>query len=100
MGLRLLGPSLARKDALAMLTEGVCLGAVQVPESGQPIVLLVEQQTTGGYPKIASVVSADLPALGQLRPRDRVRFEWVTIATAHALLHAQERWLARVLEPA
>ncbi len=100
MGLRLKGPPLDRAREDPMLTEGVCLGAVQVPESGQPIVLFVEQQTTGGYPKIASVVLADLPALGQLRPRDRVRFSWTTIETAHAILREQERLLVEAFEPA
>jgi len=99
MGLRLRGTALDRSDTRAMLTEGVCLGAVQVPEGGEPIVLFVEQQTTGGYPKIASVISADLPALGQLRPRDRVRFTWTTIETAHAILREQEQLLAEALEP-
>ena len=100
MGLRLGGPALDRSDTRQMLTEGVCLGAVQVPESGQPIVLFVEQQTTGGYPKIANVISADLPAVGQLRPRDRVRFEAVSIALAHQILREQERRIAESLEAA
>jgi len=98
MGLRLLGPALDRSREDPMLTEGVCLGDVQVPESGRPIVLFAEQQTTGGYPKIACVVCADLPALGQLRPRDRIRFEWTTLESARALLREQERLLANALE--
>ena len=92
MGLRLRGPALARY-AGHMLTEGVPLGAVQVPPDGQPIILFVEHQTTGGYPKIANVISADFHALGQLRPRDRVRFEQISIDAALTLLQAQEDWL-------
>lgn len=92
MGLRLRGPALER-HAGHMLTEGVPLGAVQVPPDGQPIVLFVEHQTTGGYPKIANVVSADFHALGQLRPRGQVRFEPVSIETALSLLREQEEWL-------
>ena len=84
MGLRLLGPKL--ECARELLTEGVSLGAIQVPPEGQPIILFVEHQTTGGYPKIANVISADLPAVGQLRPRDEVRFECVTIGRALELL--------------
>jgi antagonist of KipI len=76
-----------------MLTEGVPLGAVQVPPDGQPIILFVEHQTTGGYPKIANVISADFHALGQLRPRDQVRFEQISIDAALTLLRAQEDWL-------
>lgn len=92
MGLRLRGPALDR-HAGHMLTEGVPLGAVQVPPDGQPIILFVEHQTTGGYPKIANVISADLHAVGQLRPRDEARFEEVSIETALSLLREQEEWL-------
>jgi len=88
MGLRLEGPALP--CARQLLTEGVSLGAIQVPPQGQPIITFVEHQTTGGYPKIANVISADLPAVGQLRPRDRVRFEYVSIARALELLREQE----------
>jgi antagonist of KipI len=91
MGLRLRGPVLEGHGH--MLTEGVPLGAVQVPPAGQPIILFVEHQTTGGYPKIANVISADFHALGQLRPRDRIRFEEVSIETALTLLRAQEERL-------
>jgi allophanate hydrolase subunit 2 len=76
-----------------MITEGVPLGAVQVPPDGQPIVLFVEHQTTGGYPKPAYVISADFWRLGQLRPRDEVRFERVAMEDAIELLRDQERWL-------
>jgi antagonist of KipI len=100
MGLRLVGPAPIPTGSRQMLTEGVCLGAVQLPESGQPIVLFVEQQTTGGYPKIANVIAADLPALGQLRPRNRVRFEPVSMAQAHAAFREQERRWTNALEPA
>ena len=76
-----------------MITEGVPLGAVQMPPDGQPIVLFVEHQTTGGYPKPANVISADFWRLGQLRPRDEVRFERVTMEGALGLLRDQEEWL-------
>jgi len=92
MGLRLRGPALDGHTG-HMLTEGVPLGAVQVPPDGQPIILFVEHQTTGGYPKIANVISADFHAVGQLRPRDQVRFEQVSIDVALTLLEAQEEWL-------
>jgi len=92
MGLRLRGPAIP-SHAGHMLTEGVALGAIQVPPDGQPIILFVEHQTTGGYPKPANVISADFWRLGQLRPRDQVRFEQVTIEDAVELLRDQERWL-------
>jgi antagonist of KipI len=77
-----------------MISEGVSLGAIQVPEGGKPIILSVEQQTTGGYPKIANVISADFHSLGQLRPRDEIRFERVDWETARELLREQEELMA------
>jgi len=97
MGLRLEGPSLvldAHRANPHMITEGVSLGAIQIPESGQPIILFVEQQTTGGYPKIANVISADLSSIGQLRPRDEINFEQVDWEAARSALQEQERILA------
>jgi biotin-dependent carboxylase-like uncharacterized protein len=90
MGLRLIGPALAGVAGRELVTEGVCWGAVQVPAGGAPIVLSVEHQTTGGYPKIANVAAVDLARLGGLRPRDTLRFTPMTIADAHALYRAQE----------
>jgi antagonist of KipI len=92
MGLRLRGAAIP-SQAGHMLTEGVPLGAIQVPPDGQPIILFVEHQTTGGYPKPANVISADFWRLGQLRPRDRARFERVTMDRALELMQEQERWL-------
>jgi antagonist of KipI len=92
MGLRLRGPTIPSPGG-HMLTEGVPLGAIQVPPDGQPIILFVEHQTTGGYPKPANVISADFCRLGQLRPRDEVHFEQVTIEQALSLLQSQEQWL-------
>jgi antagonist of KipI len=94
MGLRLEGAPVPSSLAGEMITEGVSLGAVQIPSSGLPIILFVEQQTTGGYPKIANVISADLSSLGQLRPRDEIRFEQVEWEAAHRLLIEQEKLLA------
>ena len=96
MGLRLRGPAIP-SPAGHMLTEGVPLGAIQVPPDGQPIILFVEHQTTGGYPKPANVISADFWRLGQLRPRDAVRFERVTLEQALNLLREQEQWLYALL---
>ena len=92
MGLRLRGLAIP-SPAGHMLTEGVSLGAIQVPPDGQPIILFVEHQTTGGYPKPANAISADFWRLGQLRPRDEVRFERVTFEQALDLLREQEQWL-------
>jgi antagonist of KipI len=92
MGIRLRGAAIPSAPG-GMLTEGVAMGAIQVPPDGQPIVLFVEHQTTGGYPKPANVISADYWRLGQMRPRDEVRFERVDIRRALELLQRQEQWL-------
>jgi antagonist of KipI len=94
MGIRLLGAAIPAPAGGEMISEGVALGAIQVPEGGLPIILFAEQQTTGGYPKIANVISADFHSLGQLRPRDEIRFERVDWETARALLREQEELIA------
>ena len=94
MGLRLHGPPLPEGAHGAMISEGVSLGAVQIAAGGMPIILFVEQQTTGGYAKMANVISTDFGSLGQLRPRDEIRFERVTFEAARNLLMEQETLLA------
>ena len=84
MGLRLEGARLAADRPGEMVTEGVSLGALQVPGDGRPIISFVEHQTTGGYPQIACVIAADLHRVGQLRARDEVRFVEVSLAAADA----------------
>jgi antagonist of KipI len=96
MGVRLEGPEVPAPER-QLITEGVPLGAVQIPPGGQPIILFVEHQTTGGYPKIANVITADLHTVGQLRPRDPVSFERVDFDTALPALREQEKWLAELV---
>jgi len=93
VGVRLQGAELQHLRGADILSEGVPTGAVQVPADGQPIILFVEHPTTGGYPKIATVVAADLHRIGQLKPRDRVRFQKVSMSEAVELLQAQEQSL-------
>ena len=88
-GVRLEGEPLAAPNR-SLVTEGVVAGAVQIPAGGLPIVLLVEHPSTGGYPKIASVISTDLSALAQLRPGDEVRFTQVSFEEARRLLLERE----------
>lgn len=95
-GLRLQGPALTLADSSERLSEPVAPGTVQLPADGQPIVLLGEAQTIGGYPRIGHVVAADLPRLAQLRPGDTLRFEMVDAPTAHALACAQRQRLTRM----
>jgi antagonist of KipI len=93
IGLRLDGPRLAARVNAEMISEGAPVGAIQVTPSGQTILLFVEQQTTGGYPKIANVIGADLHCVGQLRPRDTIRFEEVSLAEARELWVEQQKLL-------
>lgn len=93
MGLRLKGPPLGLRDAKEMISEGVALGALQATPSGQAILLFIEQQTAGGYPKIANVIGADLFCIGQLRPRDEIRFECVSFAEARQFWREQQQLL-------
>lgn len=86
MGIRLDGPSLERQEKVDLLSEAVAPGTVQVPPNGKPILLLNDCQTIGGYPKIAHVITIDLPAATQLCPGDQIRFAKVSIGHAHALL--------------
>ena len=90
MGYRLGGPALRHVDSADILSEAMPLGALQVPASGQPILLLSGRATTGGYATIANVISADLPIAGQLAPGDWIAFDAVTHAQALDALRARE----------
>ncbi|HNZ08714.1 MAG TPA: biotin-dependent carboxyltransferase family protein [Bacillota bacterium] len=83
MGIRLAGEKVLHKEGADILSGGIEPGAVQVPGSGNPIILMVDRQTTGGYTKAFSVISADRSKLGQLRPGDKVRFSMVGLEEAH-----------------
>ncbi|HVH73471.1 MAG TPA: biotin-dependent carboxyltransferase family protein [Stellaceae bacterium] len=102
MGMRLDGPRLAQKSGWDIISDAIPTGAIQVPGSGQPILLLADHQTTGGYPKIACVVSADLARVGRCRPGDVLRFAAVEVEEAEALAReaaARLADLAASLEP-
>lgn len=89
MGYRLEGPVIAHKSSAGIVSDGIALGAVQVPADGQPIVMMTDRQTTGGYAKIATVVSADIPSLAQCVPgSSRIRFRATTVKSAQARYRA------------
>jgi len=90
MGMRLDGPTLAHRDGYNIVSDGIATGAIQVPGSGQPILLLADHQTTGGYPKIATVISADIPVVGRRKPGDAIRFTAVDVAEAERLRREAE----------
>lgn len=98
MGYRLEGPRLERQREMEMISEGVTFGTVQVPPDGQPIVLMADRQTTGGYPQIAGIASVDLPRTAQLMPGHSLRFELISLAQAQALDLAGERALAALAD--
>ena len=85
MGARLSGSRIAHVRGHDIISDGIALGSVQVPGDGQPIVLLVDRQSTGGYTKIATVVSFDIGRIGQVKPGQRVRFRAIEVAEAHRL---------------
>lgn len=82
MGLRLEGPAIAHAKGADIITDPIAAGSIQIPGAGQPLIAMNDRQTTGGYPKIATVISADLPRLAQMRPGQPVRFESLEPAQA------------------
>jgi biotin-dependent carboxylase-like uncharacterized protein len=98
MGMRLEGRRIDHARGHDITSDGIAPGSIQVLGNGQPVVLLVDRQTTGGYPKIATVVSADLPALGRLPIGAKIAFEQVTVEAAQALRRALFAEIERIHE--
>lgn len=99
MGFRLEGPEIKAKKH-DIITDGLIPGAIQIPANGKPIVMHKDAQTTGGYAKIATCISADLSLLSQLKPGDRVKFKAVTIEEAHKILAEMEEKIRIIRETA
>lgn len=97
MGIRFEGPIIEHAKGADIISDGIAPGAIQVPGAGLPIVLLADRQTVGGYPKIATVASADLPRLGRLLPGQVVRFQPVSVEDAEALRRDQEARIERAI---
>jgi biotin-dependent carboxylase-like uncharacterized protein len=98
MGYRLDGPTLVHAKGYNIVSDGTVVGAIQVPGSGQPIVLMVDNQTTGGYPKIATVISADVPVVGRRKPGRTIRFVAVDVQDALRWRKEQEASIRRDIE--
>ncbi len=98
MGVRLAGATLVRNNTQDLISSPVVPGTIQVPPDGEPIVLLADAQTIGGYPQVAHVVTVDLPLVAQLRPGDTVRFREISPGEARALMVAREHSLALLKE--
>jgi antagonist of KipI len=94
MGYRLSGPPLAVAERVELLSAGVAFGTVQLPPGADPIVLMADRQTTGGYPRLGEVATVDLPVMAQLCPGDSVRFSEISLAEAQALYLERERTIA------
>ncbi|EML6322130.1 biotin-dependent carboxyltransferase family protein [Bacillus cereus] len=90
MGYRVEGEVLNRIEEKEILSSPVTFGTIQVPNGGQPIILMVDRQTTGGYPRMGNIISVDLPLLAQLKPGDYVSFEKITLEEAEQLYIEQE----------
>jgi antagonist of KipI len=100
MGARLRGPRIAHRHGHDIISDGIALGSIQVPGDGQPIVLLVDRQSTGGYTKAATVCSFDIGRLGQVKPGQRVRFRAIDLREAQGALRQWRASLVDVLEEA
>jgi allophanate hydrolase subunit 2 len=100
MGVRLQGPRIAHATGYNIVSDGVVAGHVQIPGDGQPIVLMRDRQTTGGYPKIATVISADLDRFAQMRPGTAVRFRAVDVEAAVAALRDRAAALGKLMAQA
>ena len=96
-GIRLEGPEIRCKPDVeaSIVSEGVIAGSIQIPGDGKPIIILGET-VTGGYRKIATVISADLPLLGQIKPGDGIQFEVVSLEEAHRALQKMEEWINNI----
>jgi len=94
MGYRLNGPKIAHADGFNIVSDGIVTGAIQVPGSGEPIVLMADRQTTGGYPKIATIITTDLARFAQMRPGTEVSFRAISVEDAIAAVRSHARRLA------
>ena len=95
MGCRLEGPFIASKNGSDIISDGIAFGSIQVPAHGKPIVLLADRQTTGGYAKIATVASVDIPKLVQRKTDHKIRFQAITVEEAQKLyLEEEEQYVA------
>ena len=96
MGCRLEGPEIAHTSGPDIVSDGTALGSIQVPGSGQPIILLADRGTTGGYAKIATVIGPDIGLLTQAMPGAKIRFSEVSVDEAHQVLRDQEEMLREI----
>lgn len=98
MGIRLDGPALTHKGSADILSSGISEGIIQVPKNGKPIIMMADRQTTGGYPRIACVISTDIPKLAQMKPGSKVGFQRISLSEAHNRIRSQEEKLLALMK--
>lgn len=96
MGMRLDGVEIKAKNGVDIISDGITEGSVQIPKNGKPIILLADRQTTGGYAKIATVISSDIPLLAQCKPGDKVKFIRVSLNEAQRAAKEEERKISYI----
>lgn len=96
MGIRLSGIALRGKNGMDIISDAITFGSVQIARSGMPIILMADHQTTGGYAKIATVISVDLPKLAQVRPYDKIHFSTVSVKEAERLAKKQKKFFDKL----
>ena len=96
MGIRLWGIALRGKEKLEIISDAITFGSIQITNSGMPIILMADHQTTGGYAKIATVISADLPKLAQVKPKDKISFEIIDIDIAEKIAIKQKKHIDKL----
>ncbi|SKC40803.1 5-oxoprolinase subunit C family protein [Maledivibacter halophilus] len=98
MGYRLNGAKIEHKEGADIISGGITLGAIQVPGHGEPIIMMADRQTTGGYTKIANVISVDIPYLAQLKAGDKISFEKISIKEAQELVRKREEKIIKIID--
>ncbi|WP_027624204.1 biotin-dependent carboxyltransferase family protein [Clostridium lundense] len=96
MGYRLSGDKIEHKEGADIISDGIALGSVQVPGHGMPIIMMADRQTTGGYTKIATVISSDISILAQAKPGDKINFNKVSVKEAHNILKEYEYKIVQI----
>ena len=96
MGYRLKGPKIKIKNGSDIITDGIPPGSIQVPQDGMPIVMLADRQTTGGYAKIATVISVDMDKFAQMKPGNKIKFTKISLEEAHRLLSEREKEISEI----
>lgn len=98
MGCRLDGPIIEHKSTADIISDGIAFGAIQVPSHGKPIIMLSDRQTTGGYTKIGTVISVDIPKLVQRKVGDTLKFKWISLQEAQKLCRDEKMFFSKLRE--